>query len=57
MKDKSKQEIFLNGWDMQNLKNLFFYMRGKYPAIKFNTIVLKDSSEKLSGLDELIQQK
>lgn len=51
--DKGSFEILLNGWDIQNMKNLFFYLRGKYPSIKFNNIVLKDSSEKLSGLTDL----
>ena len=47
--------MLLSGWDIQNMKNLFFYLRGKYPSIKYNNIVLKDSSEKLSGLSELMK--
>jgi len=54
--DKGSFEMLLNGWDVQNMKNLFFYLRGKYPKIKFNNIVLKDSSEKLSGLTDLLNK-
>ncbi len=55
-KDNGSFEMLLNGWDIQSMKNLFFYMRGRYPAIKFNNIVLKDSSEKLSGLTDLLSK-
>lgn len=55
-KNGDQQEILLNGWDMQSMKNLFFYVRGKYPSIKLNTIVLKDSPEKLSGIDQLLKK-
>lgn len=54
--DNGSFEMLLNGWDIPSVKNLFFYLRGKYPAIKFNNIVLKDSSEKLSGLVDLLSK-
>jgi amino acid transporter len=57
MKNGSPIEIMTNGWDFEELKKLFYYLRGKYPKIKFNNFLLKDSSEKLSGLDELMNTK
>ena len=41
---------------MQSMKNLFFYIRGKYPRITFDTIVIKDTPEKLSGIDQLLNK-
>jgi len=56
MTDGSKQELLLNGWDFGGIKNLFFFLRGKFPKIKFDTKILKDSSEKLSGIDEYLKK-
>ena len=55
MKNGSKQELFLNGWDVSGVKNLFYFIRGKFSDIRFNTFILKDSPEKLSGLDEYLK--
>lgn len=53
-KDGSKEELLLNGWDNGAIRNLFYYLRGKFPEIKFDTFVLRDSPEKLSGLDKFL---
>ena len=50
MKDHSNQELLLNGYDYAGIKNLFFYIRGKYPDVKFDNDLFRDSSEKLAGL-------
>jgi hypothetical protein len=50
------QELLLNGWDIGGVKNLFFFLRGKFPHVKFDTRILRDSSEKLSGIDELLKK-
>lgn len=55
-KDGHKEEISLNGWDISTLKNLIFYLRGKYPKLKWNTHLYRDSSERLSGIDEYLSQ-
>lgn len=57
MKNGASIEFMVNGWDFDELKKLFYYLRGKYPKIKFNNFLLKDSSEKISGLDELMDMK
>lgn len=54
MKNGSKQELLLNGWDFNGIKNLFFFLRGKFKEIKFDTRILRDSSEKLSGIDQYL---
>jgi hypothetical protein len=51
MKDKSNQELLLNGYDYAGIKNLFFYIRGRYPDVKFDNDLYRDSSEKLAGID------
>jgi hypothetical protein len=53
LRDGSKQELFVNGYDFAGIKNLFFYVRGKYPDVKFDNDLFRDSSEKLSGLNTL----
>ena len=53
MNDNSKQELFLNGYDIAGVKNLFFYIRGKFPEIMFNNDLLRDSPEKLIGLGRI----
>jgi hypothetical protein len=50
------QEIILNGWDVGSIKNLFYYLRGKFPSVKFNSIVLKDSPAKLAGVEEYLKK-
>lgn len=54
MENGSKQEIVLNGWDNNSMKQLFYYLRGRFPKIHFDNVLLKDSPEKLSGLDEYL---
>ncbi len=51
-----KQELYMNGWDGAALKNLFYYLRGKFPNVKFNTHIFKDSPEKLSGIDAYLKK-
>lgn len=53
--DQQKQEILLNTWDIASIKNLFYFIRGKYSDIKINTVILRDSSEKMAGIDKLIK--
>lgn len=55
-KDGHKEEVPLDGWDSTTLKNLIFYLRGKYPKIKWNTHLYQDSPEKLSGIDKYLNQ-
>lgn len=56
MNNGVKQELLLNGWDFGGVKNLFYFLRGKFPHVKFDTRILRDSSEKLSGIDELLKK-
>ncbi|MFH0864382.1 MAG: hypothetical protein V1858_04850 [Candidatus Gottesmanbacteria bacterium] len=51
--DGHKEEIYISDWDKGSLKNIIFYLKGKFSNIKFDTQIYRDSSEKLSGLDEL----
>ncbi len=53
--DQQKQEILLNMWDIASIKNLFYFIRGRYSDIKINTVILRDSSEKMAGIDKLIK--
>lgn len=55
-KDGHKEETSLDGWDINTLKNLIFYLRGKYPKLKWNTHLYRDPPEKLSGIDEYLNQ-
>ena len=57
MNNGRSEEILVNGWDTDEIKKLFYYIRGKFSRIKFNNFLLKDSSEKLFGLDELMNMK
>ncbi len=50
MENKSKQELLLNGYDYAGIEKLFYYLRGKYPSVRFDTAIFRDSSEKLAGL-------
>ena len=56
MGDKSKQEILLNNWDMSSMRELFLYMKGRHSNIKFDTVVLRDSPERISGIDEYLKK-
>lgn len=55
--DGHKEEIYVSDWDKGTLKNIIFYLKGKFPNIRFDTHVYRDSSKKLSGLDELKSKK
>lgn len=56
MKDGTKQDLLLSGWDAGAIKNLFYFIKGKFPNVKFNNILMRDSSEKLSGIDEYLNK-
>lgn len=51
------EEILINGWDFEELEKLFHYVRGRFPEVKFNNFILKDSWEKLFGFDELLNKR
>lgn len=52
-KDGNKQELLLNGWDTGKISNLFYFLRGRFPEVKFDTVILRDSPKKLSGITEV----
>ena len=54
--DGSKDEASIFGWDNETLKNILFLLRGKYPKIKMNTYLFRDSSADLSGVTEFLQK-
>lgn len=56
MHDKTKQEILLNDWDMSSMRELFLYMKGRHSNLKFDTVVLRDSPERVSGIDEYLKK-
>ena len=56
MGDTLKHEILLNDWDMRSMRELFLYMKGRHSKIKFDTVVLRDSPERISGLDEYLDR-
>lgn len=56
MTDGSTQELLLNDWDIHSMRELFLYMKGRHSGLKFNTIVLRDSPERISGLDEYLKK-
>ncbi len=45
-----KQEILINGWSISDIRSLFYYIKGKYPHIKFNNNILMDTSTKIAGI-------
>jgi hypothetical protein len=55
--DGVKQELLLSGWDGSTIKNLFYFIKGKFPNVKFNNILMKDSPERLSGVDEYFKKE
>lgn len=56
MGEKSKQEILLNDWDHSSVRELFLYMKGRHSNIKFDTVVIRDSPERISGIDEYLKK-
>lgn len=48
-------DIDLFGWDKGTVKNLLSAIQERFPKIKINTFALRDSSEKISGLDEFMK--
>jgi len=52
---KQKQEILLVGWDTNTIKNMLYYIKGKFPKLKINTSFYRDSSEELAGISELLK--
>jgi hypothetical protein len=46
-----KQEILINGWSVSDIRSLFYYIKGKYPHIKFNNNILRDTPEKIAGIN------
>jgi hypothetical protein len=50
--DGRKEEFLVNVWDKKVLIELGHYIQEKFPKIKFNTEVFRDSPERISGLDE-----
>ena len=56
MKNNKREEIPLFGWDAETLKNVIFYLKGKFPHIKFDTHVYRDSSAVISGVHEFLQK-
>ena len=56
MHDKTKQEILYNNWDHSSMRELFLYMKGRHSNIKFDTVVIRDSPERISGIDEYLKK-
>lgn len=52
----NKDEASIFGWDNETLKNIFFLLRTKFPKIKINTYLFRDSSADLSGVTEFLQK-
>lgn len=55
-KNGKKDEIPLEGWDENTLKNIVYYLKGKYHSVKYDTHVYRDSSAILSGVHEFLQK-
>jgi len=45
-----KQEILFNGWNINDIKSFFYYIKGKYPKIIFNTKIMMDNSSKIAEI-------
>ncbi len=54
-KDKKKEEVKIDGWDIGTIKCLLFYIKGKYPYIAQNTHLYRDPPEYLAGLKEILE--
>ena len=49
-------EVLLDGWSNGTLKKVIFYIKEKFPNIKFDTHIYSDSAKELSDLKEFIDR-
>ena len=55
--DDQKRDFEVSGWNTNMMKELFTHIQQYYPDIILNTRYMKDSLERISGLDEYIKKQ
>lgn len=54
--DGKKEEILIDWLDRNTIKEVLLYIKEKFPKITLDTHVLRDSSEKLSGVEDFLEK-